>query len=198
MLLIFASACQLTPTRFSKYNQGSWEAKSLIKDKKNKKTFIVKLNFKAIRDQAYRVDVFSPLGSHEASLLYRPGQLEMLDLSNKKFYRANNGEKLFSKALSVNLEPSSVFSILFDEPISSEGWACGFKKTEAPNQCKNKKQGIEVVWSERINDKKTVEITHPNGEVQILFTSFNDKVAQPEKAFQLKIPKSFKTFKLRE
>lgn len=192
------SACQLTPTRFSEYNKGNWEAKSLVKDKKNNKTFIVKLNFKAIKAKAYRIDVFSPLGSHEASLLYKNDMFEMLDLSNKRLYRAKNGKKLFSRALSVELEPSSVFNILFDEPIQDKGWVCDFKVSEAPTSCENKKQNIKVVWSERVNDKKTVDITHPNGEVQILFTSFSNEVKNPQQVFNLKVPKSFKTYKLRE
>lgn len=196
--MLATTACQLTPTRFSDYSQGTWDAKSLVKDKKNNKTFIVKLNFKSIKNKAYRIDVFSPLGSHEASLLYKNNQFAMLDLSNKKLYRAKNGRKLFSKALSVDLEPSSVFNILFDEPIAKKGWVCDFKKSEAPNKCENKKQNIKIVWSERVNDKKTVDITHPKGEVQILFTSFDKQVKSPESAFSLKIPKSFKTFKLRE
>ena len=189
----FLQSCALfTPKKFSDYTEGEWQGKALIRDKKESKSGLVHLAVKAIDREKLRMDVTSPIGTYLASVLLKGSNLEYLNISEKTVYKTKASRESLLGLMRVPIEPKALFNVFFDRAIENKNWSCisderGFLKT-----CKDLKTGLLIEWVSREGKKRAISFNHPNASVQINLYEFEGKISDPSKAFELKIPSSFK------
>ncbi|RME16017.1 MAG: hypothetical protein D6797_05375 [Bdellovibrio sp.] len=186
---LILTSCQLSPVHFDREKKGQWNAKILVKDKKHKRSFILNATFQAVYPEKLRIDFITPLGGHLASFLFEGQKAKYYLVKKRVYYVGKVSRRVFSPIFPLKIHPYWIYNILFDKPFAEKGWKCQWDKKGYLERCKKGK--IQVVWKNRYMKRKFVYISHPLAEIQINFTTFHSYIDQPEKAFQLKIPKGF-------
>ncbi|MCB0356476.1 MAG: DUF4292 domain-containing protein [Bdellovibrionales bacterium] len=197
IFFIFLLACQTAPKRYQSVMEGEWQAKVLIKDKKQAQSHIVNIAIKAIQNSALRIDVTTPAGLHVASLAMQGNELEYVLMQDKKFIRGRANPKALTPLIRVPMDPLILQNIVFDLPIESANWKCQFDEKKYLTDCENKTEKMKIEWRDRKQTTKLVKVMHPLAELQMKFLSFQAHVSNREKAFKLKVPKNFKVYRLR-
>ncbi|MCB0366077.1 MAG: hypothetical protein H6624_17885 [Bdellovibrionaceae bacterium] len=191
------SSCQTTPTRYEDKNEGYWQTKVLIKDKKKNKSYIVHVDMNARVGENLRLDVTTPLGGHLASLVLNSEEVRYVVVKQKKFYSGKPTPKALQPLISVPLDPVLMYNILFDKPIAREGWTCAKSKESFLETCSSEKEQISLRWSDRVLNRKTVHIEHPKAELQMNFFTYDEHIQDKKNLFSLDAPKNFKVLKIR-
>lgn len=183
--------CATTPKKFADVSVGQWEARALVRDKKTNRSFIVYMNFTAENKGRLRMDVTSSVGSQISSLLLENGQVTLLLLRDKKYFKGASGSSKLAKVLNFPLDPQIFANILFDRPIEQKNWICAMGKDSLLSECKSSQSQIQFAIADRSGVRKVVTITHPQGTAQISFTAFASGPFDLDKIFSLLVPKSF-------
>ena len=186
---MFFSGCVTGPKDFKTLKQGQWEARALIKDKVNSKTYVAILNIYAIRDKSLRFDLVSPLGDHLGTLIVNEDKVTLLNVGSRMAYtgKASRSSKL--PLINIPIEPENLQAVVFNMPMSGAGWDCQYNDTVV-SECLNKKTKLKVEWDRRSDGKRTVTLEHKTGSMQINFKKFQNNLDDNVR-FALKIPKSF-------
>lgn len=192
-ILLFVSmtvllGCQTFPTKYSDYEEGQWEARALIKDKTQSKSYVVHLDIHARKNKQLRMDVTAALGTPVASLALNDEKVRYILFQQKQFFDGRVSERSLSPILSVPLDPRLLYHVLFDEPFADKVWSCSQDKKGFVEKCQNPKDSFVIQWKDRKGKKKSVVIQHPNAEIQINILSFKEGVSE---VFDLKVPPTF-------
>src|SRR4051812_32915196 len=97
--------CNSAPIRMANQTEGNWRGRALVKDKEHTRTFIVNLDFNAIKQKNLRVDVTSTLGQHAASLTSSPTEVRYFTSDAKKFYLGSPRPEVLKPILAIPLDP---------------------------------------------------------------------------------------------
>lgn len=189
--------CQSTPKKYAGIQEGQWKAKALIKDLDQSRSYIVYLNFNAVRDQRARMDVTTAFGTGVASLVVDQKEVRYILLDSKRFYYGPPSAEVMRPILALPFDPRWLNNLLFEEPILAKDWACSRDKSEALVGCHNDVMGLKITWVSRLGDKKTILIEHSKASVQINMQSFKPKVEERANLFTLEPPESFKRLRVR-
>ncbi len=184
------------PQNFSEYNEGEWDGKVLVHDKKESKSAIVNVKVKAVNGERLRIDVTSTMGTHLASLLVVGDNLEYLDMNEKSVLRAKANRVSLRDLLRVPIEPQALYSVFFDKMPAGKNWVCIADAQKLVKSCHDSKTGLKIDWISRDGRKRTIGFEHTQASVQMSLFDFESKVKDPEKAFTLKVPSSFKVKKM--
>lgn len=181
---------------FSKFKEGQWEGKALIRDKQNAKSGIVNLKIKAVTGEKLRMDFTSPIGTHIASVLMLGDEVQYLNVTDKALYKSKASVTSFKNILLVPIDPQAFYSVLFDRPVEDKNWLCTKDSNGMVASCTDNKSGLIIEWKSREGDKRTIGIQHKLASVQINLYNFEDTIESPDKAFNLAAPANFKTKKM--
>lgn len=195
--VLLLSSCQTAPTRYSEKQEGYWQTKVLIKDKKKGKSYIVHVDMNARVGKNLRLDVTTPLGGHLASLVLNKDEVKYLVVKRKRFYTGKPTPRALQPLISVPLDPKLMYNILFDKPIAREGWSCSQTKENFLESCESKTENLTLRWTDRIMRRKTVHIEHPKANLQMNFFTYDEQIQDKKNLFSLDAPKSFKILKIR-
>ena len=102
-----------------------------MKDKEHSRTFIVILDFNAVRKENLRVDVTSTLGQHVASLVATNKEVRYYTSENKRFYTGTPRPEVLRPILAIPLDPRWLENILFDEAPIDGNWVCSKRRRQA-------------------------------------------------------------------
>lgn len=169
----------------------------MIRDKEQARSYIVILNFNAVKDERARMDVTSTLGTGVASLVVAPTEVRYVLLDSKRFYFGSPQLDVMRPILAIPFDPRWLHNILFDMPIEGSDWSCQRGEADFLKECVNSKVNLKVSWSARSGERKTVFIEHPKAEVQINFQSFQPKVQDRKNLFVLEAPEGFQKLRVR-
>lgn len=194
---ILLAGCASKPMVMSNQDQGNWRARALIKDKELSRSFIVVLDFNAVRRKSTRLDVTSTLGQQVASLVVNDSTVNYHTADAKKFYTSAPRPEALRPILSIPLDPRWLQNILFEEPIPAKSWTCKSDKDGFLIECKDKATELTISWRDRKGVKRRIDLVHPKAEIQISFISFSPKISKPEKLFTLDAPSGYQKIKLR-
>lgn len=192
-LPIFLLGCQSSQKKLMNSSEGQFRARALIKDLKQRKSFIVNLNFNVVRGQVLRLDVSSPLSQHLASFVVTPKELSYIMIPDKTFYLGKSKDNAMASLLPVPINPAWLENILFRKAFESKDWLCTQGKGDMVDNCENLKEKINIRWSQSENKKPRVDIKHPSGEIQMNFHMTQSKVEDGVSLETLKAPKGFRT-----
>jgi hypothetical protein len=196
-LTLLASSCATTSAKkFSEMKEGEWHAKVLVHDKKAGHSGIVNVDIKAINGERLRLDVTSTMGSFIASMAMNQTQLDYVNASEKTLYHSKPTPRAVQAILQVPLEPNLFFNILFDQLPTGKNWDCTTDANSMPKMCKDTKTNLTISWTRRAGESRTVEIDHPLAQLQMNLFDFVGHIGDAAKAFDLKVPSSFKVKKL--
>lgn len=170
-------------------------AKVLVRDKKRGKSFILNVDANARLDQSLRLDITSNLGGHVASLALNQDDLHYLLIPQKKYYQGPAQARAMKAVLSVPLDPKWIYNILFERPLTDEGWACQSEKNRL-SVCANRELRLNIRWADRSGNKKTVYLEHPDATLQMNFANYQPNVEERLNLFELSNPKGFKQIKI--
>jgi hypothetical protein len=185
------SACTTKPIAYnSSKDEGQWEAKAQIKNLQTGKADTISLDVMSVKNQALRLEVGATLGINVASFLMKNSDVSYAVHPQKKFYSGPVTERSLRPLLKADIDPRWLYAIFFDEAL--KGWSCSGDPVEV---CQ-RQDGTKVQWSERNGEKKRITISNGLYEMQILVKSFVTKVQDPERAFHLEAPESYKRYKL--
>ncbi len=175
--------------------EGNFRTRTLVKDKKQSKSFIVNLNFNVERDKAIRMDATSPLNQHLASFLITPKNLTFFIVPEKTYYKGSSQPDAFARFMAVPLEPMWLENILFREPFEDKNWSCTKGASDKVVSCLNTGEKLNIEWGEDKSKKQTVKITHSQGEIQMNIHRIQPKVEAGVSLTALDIPKGFRQIK---
>lgn len=188
---LFLAACATPPFHFDSVREGQWRGKALVRDNTEHKSAILNLQIKAAPEQKMRVDVTSPLGSYLATFLMNGENFDYVLTADKTYYKTKTSSASLKNILKIPLEPVVFYQILFDHAPESKTWNCtkdanGFLRT-----CSDLKSKINITWSDRNGESRTIDIDHPVASLQVHLFQFDNKNAD-EKSFILKPPVVYK------
>ncbi len=109
--------------------RGEWEARVLIRDKRQSKRFIVNADFMASKPDQLRMDITTPLGIHVASLALDKGKMSYIVPQQKAHYEGRPTAQAFAKTLNFAIDPKLILNVLFDQPVQQKGWNCKTEET---------------------------------------------------------------------
>lgn len=194
---LFLTGCQLVPTKYDEHTEGQWEAKVLIKDHVKSKSFIVKVDAFAVRDQSLRLDVTAALGTPVASLVLAGDEVKYILPRQKKYYEGQSSPKVLRPILSVPVDPKLFYSLLFDVVPTDSAWACEKDKNGFLQECKNPDHGLNVSWKDRKGRKKSIYIEHKKASMQMNVTWFKPSLEGTQQVFSMTAPKKFKKYRIK-
>lgn len=184
---MFVISCSTT-TRQDQATQGEWEARVLVRDKKQSKTFIVNVDFTAVRPGKMRMDITTPIGMHVASVAMNDSSMTYVVPQKKAYYLGKPTSQAFARTLNFALDPKLIMNVLFDQPVQQKGWNCkqdGEKVTEC------RQGGNKISWANRTSKEKTVVIDHSEFQVELKFHSFSVPRSVKDELFTIKQPDGF-------
>lgn len=156
---------------------------------------VVNVKFAAIDGDKLRLDVTSAIGSHVASMLVTQDKLQYLVVANKQMVESKPNKDAMAQILKIPMEPTVLYNVLFDRPIENKNWSCTNDEQNYLKQCKELRSKLTVDWKSREGHKRIIDIQHSSGSVQLNLTDFNSSVSNPDQAFSLSAPASFKVIK---
>lgn len=177
--------------------EGQWRGKALIKDLKDKKSYIVVLNMNAQRDSRVRMDVLSTLGTGVASLVADQKEVRYVLFPEKKFFIGQNKSDAMKPILMIPFDPRWLHNILFETPFLDKSWSCTMDAGGLLKDCADTVTGLKVSWSNRSGEKRTVLLEHPLASVQINIATFKPKVEERKALFQLDPPSGYRKYRVR-
>ena len=185
------------PTKMTEVREGQWRAKALIKDLEQNHSYIVNLNFNAVKESRARMDVTTTLGLGVASLVVDPQEVRYVLFDAKKFYSGVPQPNAMRPILALPIDPRWIHNILFDLPIADKNWTCTRDAAGLVQECTDLSGGLKITWSGRQGDKKTVLLSHPKASVQINVQSFKPKVEDRKNLFSLDAPEGYQKLHIR-
>ncbi len=188
--------CQTAPLRMNSAREGQWEAKALIKDKEQARSYVVNMNFNAVRSEQARMDVTSALGSGVASLVVDAKEVRYILFDSKRFYFGTPQIDVMRPILSIPFDPRWLHNILFEIPFAEKSWTCVLS-SDWLSECRDSVTGLKITWSARQGQKKTIFIEHPKATVQINVRSFEPKVEDRKNLFTLEAPSGYQKLRVR-
>ena len=197
--LIFVS-CSTPPKRaepLEKITQGQWSTTVLIRDLKKDISRNLSVDFRAERSKRLRMDITSAFGPYIGSVVLINGSFKALLAKQKAFYHGRAKAKSLKKVLNVKLDPKLLQNMIFDMPIENKMWTCEFDELKVVSQCSQNTKEIKILWQKREGFKKTVLVTTPEFEINMIFKEFKPDVEFSDKTFALKPLKNFKVYKIR-
>jgi hypothetical protein len=191
------SACVSTPKNLAGLSEGQWKAKALIKDNEQARSYIVNLNFNAVRGQRARMDVISTLGTGVATLLVDDKEVRYVLFDSKKFYYGQPQADVMRPILAIPFDPRWLHNILFDEALPNKSWTCSKDRNGSLQSCQDSVTGLKITWSNRNGDRKTIFIEHTKASLQINIQFFRPKVEDRKNLFVLEAPAGYQVLRVR-
>jgi hypothetical protein len=187
-----AGCSHFSTKKYSQYSEGTWQGKALIRDKVRSKSAIANLKIKAVDGQKVRIDLVSPVGAHLGSLLLVGDRFEYLNVQDKTYQSGQATRDSLASLLYIPLHPSAFYNLLFEKPMADKNWSCTSNEKGFLVSCKDLKAKLDIEWKGREGEKRTIGIDHAKGSVQLNLYDFEAGVSDPDKAFQLTVPESFR------
>lgn len=150
------------------------------------------MNVRAIDGSRLRIDITSPTGTHLGSLLVVDSDMQYMNVSERTLIKAKTDRAALQSMIRVPLEASLLFNLLFDRAPTQKNWTCSSDNQGQLKACTDMKAGIQINWVRRERDQRTIEIDHVSANLQMSLFGFGPNVPNPDKAFDMKIPASFK------
>lgn len=194
LLLLFSLliSCSTTPIRQDQVDAGTWEARVLIKDKRNAKSYLVNVDFAARKSTNLRMDVTTPLGIHVTTFALNQKKATYVVPQKKAYYSGPSSASAFKPVMDLNLDPKLLLHVLFDIPINGSGWKCLRDAKGYLASCERSSDQFRIIWSDRKGREKTVNVTHREFELQMKFHSFKSKSDFKDGFFDIKQPEGFR------
>lgn len=194
--VLFFSGCATAPVSYDKFQEGNWKAKALVKDRDQNRSYIVALNFNAVRGKQVRMDVSTTLGGPVAALASDQKEVHYLLVDVKKFYYGSTRPDVMRPILSIPFDPRWLHNLLFEIPFTDKGWTCQ-NDGKYLAKCSEAGTGLTVTWASRVGERRTIQIEHKRANVQLNIQSFQAKVEDRKDLFDLKAPSAFEKLNLR-
>lgn len=172
---------------------GQWEAKAMIKSRETGDASIVSLDVLAQKPNPMRVEVTTSLGVALASILIKESEVEYIVPKQKRYYSGPLSETALLPVLKIKVDPKILTAALFE--TSYPDWQC--KATEGIIEDCSTPDGVQLKWEREAQNKKRVSITSPLYDVQIQVKKYESKPVFPQNALVLKVPDSYKKYKLK-
>ena len=166
-----------------------------MRNKKTKKSQVVRIKAKAIYPDKLRLDVTSTLGIHVFSLAMQGDQVEYILPREKKHYSGPSGARALRPILQLPIDPLLFQNMLFQKPVERKDWSCT-TDGEILKNCKKPLWAMTVEWQPPTKEGRLVRIDSRSASIQLHLDEYQSKFEEKQSTFQLKVPKKFKKYKL--
>ncbi|MBX3020333.1 MAG: hypothetical protein KF799_01545 [Bdellovibrionales bacterium] len=197
MCLVLGGCVGGPAVKLNNVSEGHWRGKALVKDKEQGRSYVVNLNFNAVRHERARMDVTSTLGTGVASLMVEPKEVRYVLFDSKRFYYGNPQVDVMRPILALPFDPRWLNNLLFEDPVTDKGWSCEVDSGGFLQSCRDTISNTKITWSSRQGEKRTVMIEHPKASVQINVNSFKPKVEDRKNLFVLEAPEGYQKLRVR-
>lgn len=191
--MLVAVSCTTLPENFSKHQEGSWKAKSLIQDLKKRQSYVVYIDINAISPDKVRMDVETSLGIHVASFSLNQERVQILVPDRKRYYSGKSSPKALKKVIPLELDPRWLVDVLFEKNMSEPNWKCTNDNNNQLKACERK--GLKITWTKRQRQMRVVAFESKTAKVQMQLKGFEASAKQGE-FYSIKKPKGFRHIKL--
>lgn len=165
----------------------------MIKSHETGDASIVTLDVLAQQPQPMRVEVTTSLGISLASIVVKENEIEYVLPKQKRYYQGPVSDAALFPVLKIKVDPKVLAAALFE--ASYPDWQCMAEAGVIAN-CSTP-DGLQIKWEREGQLMKTVFINSPAFDVQIQVKSFTAKPEFPSSALALKIPDTYKKYKLK-
>ena len=197
MLALATTSCTTVPKDMTVITQGQVKTKLLVKDLKSKKSHVLDMQIKALESGPMRMDVTGTLGVHLFSLVTDQDNVEYLLVRQKKHYEGQNSSTALKPILKMPLNPNHLRNIVFQKAIPDKNWTCTNDESGKLRDCIQMRNRLKVIWKENKSGRPLVLINYPRvAQIKIQIKGYEEFSGDAEKTFNLKVPKSFKSYKL--
>lgn len=193
--LVILNGCQTSAIRYDQAKEGRWQAKALVRDKKEGRSAVVALDVNARQSQQLRMDVTAAMGHPVASLVLAGDQLSYVLIESKQYYKGAATASALKPILSVPMDPKLLYNIFFDLPVAEKSWTCSKDNKGYLVECKDGASETTIRWGERQVKRKLVTLDHASGTVQVNVSDFQPKVEDRADLFELTTPKTFRAIR---
>ncbi len=185
----------VVPTSASKngstlYTQ--WELKSLVKNTVTGEASIITLDLVGAKTFPIRAEISTSVGLHMASVVIQENEIQYILPRSKRYFSGPISQKSLQPVLNVKLDPRLIQAALFD--LSYPDWKCS-ADNGLISSCESA-VNEKISWDRSEGKAKLVNIKGDDYEVQIQFVNESVKNDVKENTFTLKVPESYKKFKL--
>lgn len=195
LILSFATAigCATKPLNYSKkyfsktqkIKQGQWEAKVLVKNKKNSQKYTVDLSVNAIYKKKLRLDITSLLMGHIASLTLNNNKLEYILTQQNKYYSGTSNQQSMQRLLSLPINPQLLYNLFFFKSIELKSWICQNGENFLQS-CQRLQDQLTITWKKSRSGFGNIFIEHSKASVIIKIKNFQPYIAKRKNLFRLK------------
>lgn len=172
---------------------GQWEAKAMIKSMETGEASVVTLDVIGQKPTPMRVEVTTSLGIALASILMKAEEVEYIIPKQKKYYHGPLSETSLLPVLKIKVDPRILSAAFFEEAYPQ--WSC-----QADHGLLSMCQiadGVQLKWDREDPASKRVSISSPNFDIQVQIKKYTAKAEFPKNALELKVPESYKKYKLK-
>ena len=195
--LLHLPACQTARKSYTKYDQGQWNVEARITNpEKNMLDFEVALDIAAVNGDRLRVDAIGPLGTLVGSIMLTNSRATFIEYKSRKVFTGKPTASAMEKLIEVPVSPNIFYNLLFDEPIRSAGWKCESDSSGKLERCVQPKQNVTIQWKQKLAGTKVLVLSHAKNSIELKFKSFDEKIKNKDRRFQVKLPRSYKVYRL--
>lgn len=193
LLGLFLAGCASQPVGpLSTSSVNQWESKAQIVDRETQKSHNVSVDFVTAGEKRLRMQVTGTFATPLAVAVLNQEKLTYVLPRQKRFYEGVATPKSLKPLLNMDLEPSQIFRILYDEPLQGSAWRCQKNSQGLVAGCENTLTHTKVAWMSRDGEKKTVVVSGPRYDVQLRLERVPTKVRDAGRVFSLNVPAGFR------
>lgn len=196
VMMLTLLGCGFQSIKMDQLQEGNWKARALVRDIEQSRSYIVNLNFNAIKNEKARMDVTSALNTGVAVLVSDAKEVRYILFDSKRFYFGANQSNVMRPILSIPFDPRWIHNVLFELPFPN-GWKCKTDSGGWLQECSESGRGLKVTWSSRQGARRTISIDHAKAIVQIHIQSFKPKVEDRKNLFVLEAPAGYQKLRVR-
>jgi hypothetical protein len=194
LCLLFLVNCATTDRRARRdlSDTGVWTGKVMTTNPKTKMSQWANVSWTSDSDrQRMRVDVFAIMDIPIATFLKDGDEHHLWLFMEKKYYRSNDGRKLFYHLTKLPVEPAVFFELLGAMRINQTlgpSWHCGEKK--GLHHCESKQLATQLSVDNHQADERIIKINKGANALRLRLSrakvQFEDKVFRPLNTSQFK------------
>lgn len=174
---------------------GQWHAKALLQDKRQKKSFSLTLDFRALTPDKLRMEVTNSIGVYLATLVLRGEDIHYMLVREKRFMTGPAEPGVMKELVQMPLEPQDLIKVLFAQPLGS-AWKCQSPQNKG-GFCEHNSTGAKIVWMDQTEDKRTIELAAPGLTLLLSLEEIKAKVEISDKTFALAPPSGYEVIQLK-
>tara|TARA_B100001248_G_scaffold262716_1_gene261425 strand:+ start:20158 stop:20709 length:552 start_codon:yes stop_codon:yes gene_type:complete len=174
-----------SPTKFNEYEEGAWDIRAMIRDKRAAKSALVNVDAVARKPDQLRMDFSTSIGMELGYFILNRDKVSYYLAKTNKKRQVNASPRAMRPLIHTDLDPYLLVKILFDEEPKGKHWQCERDEKGFLSKCNNSNKKISLQWLKRKSQQRAIEVETPSARIQLSLKGFRSKVETSADTFQI-------------